>query len=128
MTRPEVLVLYDGWCTLCRRSIATLERLDLLRMLRPISFRDAGVLERLGLDRHRAAARLHAWAAGAPRPADGIDAVILIASRLPPLWPLLPVLWLAARLGWGQRLYDWLAARRTIIPAGHGEQRNGNDC
>ncbi len=125
MTR--VIVFYDGWCSLCRRSTATLKRLDLLGLLEPISFRDPGVVERYGLDPARATVRLHARAAGAPAPVEGIDAVILIATRLPPLWPLLPFLWLAARLGFGQRVYDWLAARRTIIPAGHGGGQGGQN-
>jgi len=123
----RVFVFYDGWCTLCQRATATLERLDILGLLVPISFRDAGVVERFGLDPARAAARLHAQAAGAPAPVEGIDAVILIATRLPPLWPVLPVFWLAGRLGFGQRLYDWLAVRRTIIPAGHGGGQSGQN-
>ena len=123
----RVFVFYDGWCTLCQRATATLERLDILGLLVPISFRDAGVVERFGLDPARAAARLHAQAAGAPAPVEGIDAVILIATRPPPLWPVLPVFWLARRLGFGQRLYDWLAVRRTITPAGHGGGQSGQN-
>ena len=124
--RLQILVFYDGWCSLCRRSVATLQRLDFLGLLEPLSFRDPEVLKRFGLDPRRAAARLHAWAAGAPGPAHGIDAVILVAARLPPLWPLVPFLWIAARVGLGQPTYDWLAARRTIVPAGHGDGENGN--
>ncbi|KRT77984.1 MAG: hypothetical protein XU14_C0003G0079 [Armatimonadetes bacterium CSP1-3] len=125
--RCRVFIFYDGWCTLCRRSTVALKRLDLLGLLEPVSFRDPGVVERYGLDPVRAAARLHAWAAGAPAPVEGIDAVMLIATRLPPLWPFLPVFWLAGRLGFGQRLYDWLAVRRTIIPAGHGGGQSGQN-
>ena len=120
-------VFYDGWCSLCRRSVGTLKRLDLLGLLVPVSFRDPGILEQFGLDPARVAARLHARAAGAPVPVEGIDAVILIATRLPPLWPVLPVFWLARRLGFGQRLYDWLAVRRTIFPAGHGGGQSGQN-
>jgi predicted DCC family thiol-disulfide oxidoreductase YuxK len=120
--RFRVSVFYDGRCLFCRRTMATLKRLDWLGVLEPVSFRDPGVIERFGLDPARAAARLHARNAGGPAPVEGIDAVILIATRLPPVWPAVPLLWIAARLGWGQRVYDWIAARRTIIPAGpsHG--------
>lgn len=121
--RFRVLVFYDGRCLFCRRAVAALKRLDWLGLLEPVSFRDPGVIERFGLDPVRAAARLHTRAAGAPAPAEGIDAVTLIATRVPLLSPLVPFLWIAARVGWGQRVYDWIAARRTIIPAGpgHGE-------
>ncbi len=120
--RFRVSVFYDGRCLFCRRTMATLKRLDWLGLLEPVSFRDPGVIERFGLDPVRAAARLHARAAGAPASVEGIDAVILLATRQPPVWPAVPLLWIAARLGWGQRVYDWIAARRTIIPAGpsHG--------
>ncbi|MBI3974985.1 MAG: DUF393 domain-containing protein [Armatimonadetes bacterium] len=123
--RPErlrVFLFYDGWCVLCRRATATLRRLDVLGLLDPVSFRDPGVVQRFGLDPAKVAARLHAQARGAPRPREGIDALILIATRLPPVWPLLPVLWIAARIGLGQRVYDWIAARRTLIPAGPGHE------
>jgi predicted DCC family thiol-disulfide oxidoreductase YuxK len=43
---------------------------------------------------------------------EGIDAVILIAARIPLLWPALPLLVLTRWAGVGQRAYDWIAARR----------------
>ncbi len=125
--RIRVFVFYDGRCLFCRRTMATLKRLDWLGLLEPVSFRDPGVIERFGLDPVRAAARLQARAAGAERPVEGIDAVILIATRLPPVWPAVPLLWIAARLGWGQRVYDWIAARRTIIPAGPSHRGYSED-
>ncbi len=97
--------------------MSTLKRLDLFRLLEPISVRDPAVVERFGLDPVRVVLRLHARAGNHP-PAEGIDAVILIATRLPPIWPAVPILWLAARLGFGQRLYDWLALRRGVVPGG----------
>ncbi len=115
--RLQVFVFYDDWCSLCRRSMRTLKRLDLFRLLVPVSFRDPAVMQHFGLDPVRVVLRLHARAGDHP-PVEGIDAVILIATRLPPIWPALPILWLAARLGFGQRIYDWLALRRGVIPGG----------
>lgn len=120
----RVHLFYDGWCPFCRQSIATLQRLDLLMLLQPVSFRDPGVLERFGLEATRAATRLQARAAGATTTVEGIDAFTLVGTRLPILWPIVPVLWVAGRLGIGQRLYDRVAVRRTILPtscAGHCE-------
>jgi len=52
------------------------------------------------------------------RTAEGMDAMIQIALRTPPLWPLLALL-LVGRLLLGQRLYDALAVRRfVLIPGG----------
>ncbi|WP_211194419.1 hypothetical protein, partial [Pyxidicoccus fallax] len=39
-----------------------------------------------------------------------------LALRMLSLWPLLPLLWLARASGQGQRLYDFLASRRLIVP------------
>ncbi|HEY8415286.1 MAG TPA: hypothetical protein VIK99_05880, partial [Thermaerobacter sp.] len=50
---------------------------------------------------------------------DGIDAVIQVVLRLPVFWPLLPLLWCARLLGFGQSLYDFMARRRRVIPAGN---------
>jgi predicted DCC family thiol-disulfide oxidoreductase YuxK len=115
-----VHLFYDGWCPFCRRSIATLQQLDLPALLDPVSFREPSVLRRFGLDAARAEARLQARAASATTTVEGIDAVTLIATRLPALWPTVPLLWAASRLGIGQRVYDWIAIRRKIIPTGCG--------
>jgi predicted DCC family thiol-disulfide oxidoreductase YuxK len=112
----RVQVLYDGWCPLCTRSVARLERLDWLGLLVLTSFREPGVLARSGVAIERAEARMQAIAGGTV--VEGIHAISRIATRLPLLWPALPLLWLAARLGVGQQVYDWLATRRTIVPAG----------
>jgi predicted DCC family thiol-disulfide oxidoreductase YuxK len=116
----RVHLFYDGWCPFCRQSIATLQRLDLLALLEPVSFREPGVLRRFGLDVARAEARLQARTASSTTTVDGIDAFTLIATRLPALWPTVPVLWAASRLGLGQRIYDWIAVRRKIIPIACG--------
>ncbi|GAB4199766.1 MAG: hypothetical protein OHK0022_20280 [Roseiflexaceae bacterium] len=117
----RVQVFYDGWCPFCRRSVALLGRLDTLGLLEPISFREPGVVNTYGLDAERAEARMQARGRRGTT-VEGIDAVLLIATRLPLLWPALPLLWTARALGAGQAAYDWIAARRTIIPAGCAQQ------
>lgn len=113
----RVQVFYDGWCPFCRRSIALLQSLDLFGLLEPISFRTPDVPTRYPVDPARAEMRMQACTRSSPAMREGIDAVMLVVTRLPWLWPILPGLWLARRIGVGQQLYDWLAARRTIIPS-----------
>jgi predicted DCC family thiol-disulfide oxidoreductase YuxK len=112
----RIKVFYDGWCPFCRQSIERLRSLDTLSLLEPISFREPGVLAQYNLDAERLEARIHARTARVT--VEGIDAMTLIAMRLPLLWPTVPLLWVAVRLGVGQQVYDWIAARRTIIPSG----------
>ncbi len=50
------------------------------------------------------------------RAAAGFEALRLLAQQLVLLWPLRPVLALAALAGQGERLYDYIALRRRIVP------------
>ncbi|MDQ7850855.1 MAG: DCC1-like thiol-disulfide oxidoreductase family protein, partial [Armatimonadota bacterium] len=112
----QLTVLYDGWCSLCTRSVRRLSRLDLLSLVQFVSFRHPGVLERYRVDRARAERRvLGIDARGRIR--EGADVMVQIAVRLPLLWPLLPVL-VVGRLLVGQRLYDALAGRRAVLVPG----------
>jgi predicted DCC family thiol-disulfide oxidoreductase YuxK len=110
--RLAVRVYYDGWCTLCRRSAGTLRRLDWLGVLELVSFRDEGVAERDGLDLQRLERRMQARPAAGGPVREGMDAVVLVAARLPLLWPVWPLLVAARWTGIGRAAYDWIAARR----------------
>jgi predicted DCC family thiol-disulfide oxidoreductase YuxK len=120
--RFRVTVFYDGWCPLCTKSAETARQLDMLDLLELVSFRDPGVAERYGLDPAKLEQRLHTTSNGKEF-REGIDAVIQMMSRVIPFWPLVPFLWTAKVLGFGQWAYDRIAARRTIIPAGGCEDQ-----
>lgn len=111
---PRVVVLYDGWCGLCRAAVRRLASLDRRGRLSLVSFRSPGVLARYGIDPGRAERRMVAWVPPG-RVLEGIDAVRAVAAAVPALWPLRPVLWLAAAVGLGQPLYDAVAKRRFVL-------------
>lgn len=113
----RVTVFYDGWCPFCRKSVETARKLDWFSLLTFVSFRDPGVIERYGLSPEKVEQRLHSTADGRHF-RDGIDGIIQMSSRLPLLWPLVPLMWIARRIGMGQKAYDFIASRRTVIPAG----------
>ncbi len=58
------------------------------------------------------------WAVdvGTRRAAAGFDALRLLAKHVVLLWPLRPVLTLAALTGQGERAYDYIALRRRVVP------------
>lgn len=116
-TAMSITVFYDGWCRLCTRSVATAARLDWFGWIRFVSFREPGIIQQWQLDPDKVEKRLHSTADGIHF-REGIDGIIQMVSRLPLLWPTLPFFQLAKILGLGQRLYDWIASRRTIIPTG----------
>lgn len=116
-TRREVTIFYDGWCPFCTQSVNTARRLDWFRLLKFVSFREPGVPERFNLDPARLEQRLHSTGDGKTFH-EGIDGILQMVTRLPLLWPALPFFFLSRWLGIGQRVYDWIATRRTILPTG----------
>lgn len=117
-SRFALEVYYDNWCPLCTGTKERLQRLDWLHLLRFVPIREGDVAAHLGVEQTALERRMHARAPHTGRVVDGIDAVAAIAVRLPLLMPLWPMVALAAHLGVGQRAYDWIAARRTIVPVG----------
>ncbi|PTM56496.1 DCC1-like thiol-disulfide oxidoreductase family protein [Desmospora activa] len=126
----SITVFYDGWCRFCTKSVTTASRLDWFGWIRFVSFREPGIIQQWNLDPEKVEKRLHSTADGIHF-REGIDGIIHMVGRLPLLWPTLPFLQLAKILGLGQRLYDWIASRRTIIPTGgcdeHCEIRKPKD-
>lgn len=114
-------VYYDGWCPICTGIKERLERLDRRGRLSFLSMREAGVPERAGVPAAALAARMHLRDLRTGRMVEGITAVRFLSATLPALWPLWPAIWVAEKIGLGGPLYDWIAARRPIIPVGHCE-------
>lgn len=95
-------------------------RLDWLGRLRFVPCRDNGWLAKYNIDPERALRRMvsvdlrqvvH----------EGIDTFLQMSVRIPLLWPICPILWIARRIGVGRFLYDWLAKKRKIVPIGQCE-------
>jgi predicted DCC family thiol-disulfide oxidoreductase YuxK len=121
--RAHLVVLYDGWCPLCVRSVTVWSAVNLFSLVSYVSLREPGVPEIYGVEPERAARRMIAVTAdGAVR--EGIDAVIAVVVRTVVLWPLMPLL-VAARLISGQRLYDAVARRRPVLVPGNCEGHCG---
>ncbi|MGH2452989.1 MAG: DCC1-like thiol-disulfide oxidoreductase family protein [bacterium] len=114
--RFRLLVFYDGWCSFCVRSIRWLRRFDILGLIRYVSFRDDGVIERYDLDPRRAESRILGRDEKG-RVTEGIVTLIKIALRCPPLWPTVLLL-VPAYLLMGQGAYDVVADRRVILVPG----------
>ncbi|SCW71591.1 antimicrobial peptide system protein, SdpB family [Paenibacillus tianmuensis] len=114
----HVIVFYDGWCPFCQASIRNLRKLDWFRLLHFVSFREPNVCNTFQLDLNKLEKRMHSKRKTEEKSHEGIYAFIQISKRLVPLWPLVPLLYLAAICGIGQKTYDFIASRRSIIPAG----------
>jgi predicted DCC family thiol-disulfide oxidoreductase YuxK len=118
----KTVVLYDGWCEFCRRSIDLLRRLDWLGRLdyrdaRDPAQRPAG---EPALDPARLLEEMHVVPPDGHRVYHGFAALRHLAWRLPPLWPVAPLLYVPGVLWLGQRLYLWVARNRFRLVPCHG--------
>lgn len=111
----RLTVLYDGWCPLCVRAATWWKRLDTFGALELVSFRDPQIADRIPVDLERAERRMICISPSG-RHYEGIDALIQVTITIPALWMFVPFLLVARALGFGQRLYDFVASRRIILP------------
>lgn len=119
----EMIIFYDDQCPTCvvfARGIKRADRNGSI-VLHPAS--DAETLARYGINPDRAQRRVQAWHAPSGQQPEGMAALLKVAQRVPLLWPAVPILWLAHRLGLGNCLYDAFARRRhlfatLLVPAG----------
>ena len=120
----HAIILYDGECPLCQRSIAVLKRLDWGRTLR---FQDARKTDELPeskvpLQPQRLLEEMHLLTPDRKRVHAGFKAFRWIAGRIPLLWPLLPLMYLPGVPTLGQRIYLWVAKNRyNLVPCHDGQ-------
>ena len=127
---PRTLVLYDGACPFCLKSVDLLKKLDWLGALDYADMRqDPPILSRLNVPPEQLFDQMHVLPPNGGAALHGFDAIRSLAWRLPFLWPLASFLYLPGVLSVGQRLYLWIARNRfRLIPCRHGacgiQQRN----
>ena len=118
----KALVLYDGDCPLCRRSVETLRRLDWMDRLGYADARDPGAWPEtdIPLDRERMLEEMHLLTPDRRRIHVGFDAFRWVAARLPLLWAVWPLLYLPGVPRLGRRAYRWVARNRFHLVPCHG--------
>lgn len=120
---PAGVLLYDGQCPLCQRSVAILRRLDWGRQL---AFQDARQVDRLPrveppLNPERLLEEMHLVPRHGQRVYHGFGAFRWLAWRVPLLFPLAPLLYLPGIPWLGQWLYLTIARNRfQLLPCKDG--------
>jgi predicted DCC family thiol-disulfide oxidoreductase YuxK len=120
--RGRALVLYDGRCPLCLKSVAILRRLDWFHRL---GYHDARDPTRLLADAHLIASgrlleEMHLLLPDRLHLLHGFSAFRWMAWRLPLLWLVAPFLYLPGMGTWGQGAYLWVARNRFRLVPCHG--------
>jgi predicted DCC family thiol-disulfide oxidoreductase YuxK len=118
----RALVLYDGQCPLCRKSVKVLRRLDWLAALGYVDVRSPEELRRCTppVAPERLLEEMHLLTPGREEVYHGFKAFRWMAWRLPVLWFLVPLLYLPGAESLGQRAYLWVARNRLNLVPCHG--------
>ena len=113
-SRSSLIVLFDGGCPICRRTVRTLRRLDWFEQLQFADATDEEIRRRLApaltLDE---AMRQMNVVDGDGRLSGGFDAQLRIARRVPALWLFGVLGALPGVRQIGSAVYRYIAAHRT---------------
>ena len=109
----SLVVLFDGGCPVCRRTVRTLQRLDWLNRLQFANAMDDDIRARVAptLTQHDVMQQMYV-VDGHGRLAGGYDAQLRIGRRVPALWILGVLGALPVVRQIGTRVYRYIAANR----------------
>jgi predicted DCC family thiol-disulfide oxidoreductase YuxK len=122
-TTGRAIVLYDGDCPFCRRSVRILRSLDWLGRLAFQSARDTDRLPEASvpLDPRKLVEEMHVLPAARDRAYVGFSAFRWMAWRLPATLLFAPFLYIPGVLWLGNRVYRWVARNRfNLVPCDDG--------
>lgn len=120
------IVLYDGDCGFCQRSVRILKALDWFKRLHFQSARDVDKLPEttVELDPQKMLDEMHVVPPGRDRAYAGFSAFRWIAWRLPLTMFVAPLLYVPGVLWLGNRVYRWVARNRfKLVPCENGACR-----
>jgi predicted DCC family thiol-disulfide oxidoreductase YuxK len=120
--KEKAIVLYDGACPLCRKSVRLLRSLDWYNGLAFANVRDPEQVPQLPqpVNPQRLLEEMHLLTPDGGNVYHGFHALRWLAWRLPLLWALAPFLYLPGMESLGQRLYLWVARNRFRLLPCHG--------
>lgn len=119
----RAVVLFDGDCAFCRRSIRVLQSLDWFNRLAYQSARETDRLPATAvpLDPQKLIEEMHVVPRGGVGVRAGFSAFRWIAWRLPATVLLAPFLYIPGVLWLGNRAYRWVARNRfQLVPCENG--------
>jgi predicted DCC family thiol-disulfide oxidoreductase YuxK len=117
------IVLFDGECSLCQRSVRILKRLDWLEKLHFQSARDTEHLPVTSviLDNAKMLEEMHLLTPSRDVAYAGFRAFRWISWRIPLLMPFAPFMYLPGVPWLGNRVYLWVARNRLkLVPCHDG--------
>ncbi|PFK33488.1 thioredoxin [Bacillus cereus] len=115
-----MIVFYDSWCPMCTAVAERTKNFDKNGKMKFVSFRDKDVVEEYQLSeeiQEKMEQRLYIlkndkWY-------DGIGSIYILAKAVPLYWFTVPFIKVSILLGFGNKVYDYIADNRKLVPVGH---------
>ncbi|MDM5154677.1 DUF393 domain-containing protein [Bacillus sp. DX1.1] len=115
-----MIVFYDSWCPMCTAVAERTQKLDKKGTMKFVSFRDKDVVEEYQLSTElqgKMEQRLYIlknnkWY-------DGINSIYVLAKSIRAYWFAVPFIKLSILFGFGNKVYDYIAHNRKLVPVGH---------
>jgi predicted DCC family thiol-disulfide oxidoreductase YuxK len=118
----KLIVFYDGWCPLCQKAKKSIESADKRKRIVLLSFRDPEVQDHFEIDLEKADKRIFSINEINSKSYYGIHTIVQIAKRIPKFRIAVPFLYISILLGFGQKVYDYIASKRNIVPVGQCDE------
>ncbi|SDN27531.1 Predicted thiol-disulfide oxidoreductase YuxK, DCC family [Fictibacillus solisalsi] len=112
----KLIVFYDNWCPMCTNIKRRINRLDWCNLIQMEGIRENGIENKITVPLEELEKKMYAVIKSTGKQVSGIDALTAIAIRIPVLFPLWPFLKLSSSLGLGQKIYQYIADNRSIVP------------
>jgi predicted DCC family thiol-disulfide oxidoreductase YuxK len=119
----KAVVLYDGQCPLCQRSVRLLKKMDWLKRLHYQDCRDTAHLPpcKTPLEAEKLLEQMHVVTPDRAKAHAGFSAFRWMAWRMPLTWVFAPFLYLPGARWAGNKLYLWVARNRYhLVPCKDG--------
>jgi predicted DCC family thiol-disulfide oxidoreductase YuxK len=120
---PPALVLYDGECPLCLKSVSLLKRFDWFKQLDYVNVREADKVpvRQPPLEPKRLLEEMHLITPDGKHVYHGYECFRWMAWRLPLFCWLAPLMYIPGLPALGQRIYLWVARNRyRLVPCQNG--------
>ncbi|MBX7103025.1 MAG: DUF393 domain-containing protein [Gemmataceae bacterium] len=118
------IVLFDGDCAFCQKSVSILRKLDWLHRLECRDARDTAnwPASEQPLEMDRLLEEMHVVPPGGKRAYAGFDAFRWMSWRLPATWLIAPFLYIPGVPWLGRKVYLWVAKNRyKLVPCHDGQ-------
>ncbi|WP_461180935.1 thiol-disulfide oxidoreductase DCC family protein [Virgibacillus kimchii] len=103
-----MIIYYDGYCSICKGSKAFWKKVDWGKKLTYQSFRDLPSYPE-AMEKSLHVSHKGKWF-------QGYHAILEITKQIPIMWPLLLFMYPVKWIGFGEKLYQYIARNRKIIP------------